>query len=411
MSATVFTNIRVFDGSGSMPFAAEVRVEGHTITQMARGGEAVSRTDAQVIDGQGGTLMPGLIDVHAHLALGSTVEQINKPGDRPDEAAALLIAHCARVTLDHGFTSVYSGGSASMKAEVAVKKAIDAGWIAGPRLRTSSIERVPGGAMGLQVRFAGRQARPSNPAEVAAFVAEAAETGVESVKFLLNGVSAFDAGSNLGEQFYEEEIQAAAEMARAKGVWLTAHCYTAESIQVAVRHGFRVLYHCLYADQAAYDAMEAAKDRIFVGVAPGIVEADLVRAPKFGIMASEADQREQEDAAERARLVGRELHKRGIRSLPGGDYGFPWNPVGTNARDLELFVEWFNYTPAQALHAATALGAQVMDMADRLGQVQPGYLADLLLVAGDPTTHISLLRNKDNLRVIMKDGQLYKCCA
>lgn len=408
MTATVFTNVHVFDGSGSAPFAAEVRVDGNTITQVARSGESVGRADALVIDGQGGTLMPGLVDVHAHLALGSTVEQINQPGDRPDEEAALLIAHCARVTLDHGFTSVYSGGSASMKAEVAVKKAIDAGWVPGPRLRTSSIERVPGGAMGLQVRFAGRQARPSNPAEVAAFVAEAAETGVESVKFLLNGVSAFDAGSNLGEQFYEEEIQAAAEMARAKGVWLTAHCYTAESIRLAVRHGFRVLYHCLYPDQAAYEAMEAAKDRIFVGVAPGIVEADLLRAPKFGIMASEADRREQEDAAERARLVGRELHKRGIRSLPGGDYGFPWNPVGFNARDLELFVEWFGYTPAQALHAATALGGEVMAMVDQIGRVQTGYLADLLLVAGDPTTHISLLRNKDNLRVIMKDGQFHK---
>lgn len=168
-----------------------------------------------------------------------------------------------------------------------------------------------------------------------------------------------------------------------------------------------MLYHCTYADEAALDALEAARDRIFVGPAPGIVEADLLRGPRFGIMASDADRSEQADAAERLRHVGRELHRRGVRCLPGGDYGFPWNPVGTNARDIELFVEWFGYTPAEALHAATALGGQQMDMPD-LGRVESGCLADLLLVDGDPTADVSVLRDKTRLKVIMKDGRLHK---
>lgn len=407
MTATLFTHVHVFDGSGAPRFAGEVRVEAHRITAVARDGQALPRDGARVIDGRGGTLMPGLVDVHAHLALGSTVEMMSKPVDRSDAETALLIAHCGRVTLDHGYTAAYSGGSASMLAEVAAQKAFDAGWVPGPRLRTSSIERVPGGAMGLQVRFPGRGVRTPNPAEVAAFVNEAADLGVNSVKFLLNGVSAFDAGSNRGEQFHPEEIRAAGEAARARGVWLTAHCYTAESIHLALDCGFRVLYHCTYADERALDAIEAAKDRVFVGPAPGIVEADLLRGPRFGIMASDADRREQEDAAERIRGVGRELRRRGVRSLPGGDYGFPWHPVGTNARDIELFVDWFGYSPAEALRAATALGGQVMDMPD-LGRIEAGCLADLLLVDGDPTADVSLLRDKARLTLIMKDGRLHK---
>jgi imidazolonepropionase-like amidohydrolase len=128
----------------------------------------------------------------------------------------------------------------------------------------------------------------------------------------------------------------------------------------------------------------------------------------FGVMASEGQVAEQQDAAERVKAMGRELRKRGIRSLPGGDYGFPWNPVGKNARDLELFVEWFGYEPHEVLHAATALGGEAMDMGDELGQIREGFLADILLVDGDPTKDISVLADKDNLRVIMKDGRLHK---
>ena len=79
----------------------------------------------------------------------------------------------------------------------------------------------------------------------------------------------------------------------------------------------------------------------------------------------------------------RELHRRGVRVLPGGDYGFKWNPHGRNARDLQLFVELLGFTPMQALIAATKWGGEIMGMAQELGQVRKGYLADLLLVDGD----------------------------
>jgi imidazolonepropionase-like amidohydrolase len=94
--------------------------------------------------------------------------------------------------------------------------------------------------------------------------------------------------------------------------------------------------------------------------------------------------------------------------LPGGDYGFPFNPNGRNARDLALWVEHFDYSPAEVLRAATSLGGQLMGMPNELGLVREGYLADLLLVAGDPTRDVSLLQNKANLRAIVKGGAFHK---
>jgi imidazolonepropionase-like amidohydrolase len=103
-----------------------------------------------------------------------------------------------------------------------------------------------------------------------------------------------------------------------------------------------------------------------------------------------------------------QMRKRGIRVLPGGDYGFAWNPHGTYARDLLLFVDVLGFTPTETLVAATRLGGEIMGMAEELGQIKPGYLADLLLVDGNPLEDIKLLQNRDALLVIMKGGQLYK---
>jgi imidazolonepropionase-like amidohydrolase len=103
-----------------------------------------------------------------------------------------------------------------------------------------------------------------------------------------------------------------------------------------------------------------------------------------------------------------QMRKRGIRVLPGGDYGFAWNPHGTYARDLLLFVDVLGFTPMETLVAATRMGGEIMGMANELGQIRPGFLADLLLVDGDPLADIKLLQRQDALLVIMKDGRLHK---
>jgi imidazolonepropionase-like amidohydrolase len=102
------------------------------------------------------------------------------------------------------------------------------------------------------------------------------------------------------------------------------------------------------------------------------------------------------------------MRKRGIRVLPGGDYGFAWNPIGANARDFEHFVNLFGYTPAETLMAATKYGGEIMGMGEELGLVKEGYLADLIMVDGDPLKNVALFQDRDNLLMIMKDGAYHK---
>jgi imidazolonepropionase-like amidohydrolase len=101
-----------------------------------------------------------------------------------------------------------------------------------------------------------------------------------------------------------------------------------------------------------------------------------------------------------------ELRRRGLRVLPGGDYGFPNNPIGNNARDLDLFVRLFGYPPLEVLRAATYYGGLVTDMP--VGLLTPGYLADILVVSGSPATDVTVLADPANLVAIMQDGRFHK---
>jgi len=103
-----------------------------------------------------------------------------------------------------------------------------------------------------------------------------------------------------------------------------------------------------------------------------------------------------------------ELRKRGVRVLIGGDYGFAQSPQGDNARDLKHFVDLLGFSPSEALQCGTRIGGQVMGMGDELGQIREGYIADLLLVDGDPLKDLDLVVHEKNLHVIMKEGSLYK---
>jgi len=102
------------------------------------------------------------------------------------------------------------------------------------------------------------------------------------------------------------------------------------------------------------------------------------------------------------------MHKRGIRVLTGGDYGFAWTPHGTNAKDLEYFVDMVGFSPMEAIQAATKYGGQIMGMGNELGMIREGYLADMLLVDGDPLADVRILQDRKRLVAIMKDGKFRK---
>src|SRR5579862_7422858 len=252
----------------------------------------------------------------------------------------------------------------------------------------------------------GPQPRETGPGAVRAFIAEQAAIGFDSVKLLLSNDDVFFDGGSMVTQYSPEEAQAAGEQARASGVWLNCHAQAPESIKLAVRNGFRSVYHCTYADVEAIDLLEEHKDSVFLSPAVGIMWANVYEGAEYGINTAMAEKMGSVKALRAMTELYPELRKRGLRVLPGGDYGFPNNPIGRNARDLELFVRLFGYSPAQALRATTQYGGQVMDLP--VGLLTPGYLADVLVVRGEPAQDVTILQDTANLLAIMQNGAFYK---
>jgi imidazolonepropionase-like amidohydrolase len=206
----------------------------------------------------------------------------------------------------------------------------------------------------------------------------------------------------------DEEVAMAVKEARIRNKSLAAHARSSGSIKQCVRHGVGVIYHASFADEEALDMLEAAKDRHFV--APGL--AWLINtarnAGEYGIKPGSPISISYERELEHAVETCRKMHRRGIRVLIGGDYGFAWTPQGTNAKDLEYFVDMVGFSPMEAILAGTKLGGEIMGMSQELGQIKPGYLADVLLVDGDPVANVRILQDKSRLLAIMKDGVFHK---
>jgi imidazolonepropionase-like amidohydrolase len=231
--------------------------------------------------------------------------------------------------------------------------------------------------------------------------------GVDSIKLNLSGEEI--TGMRAEETpMSEEEVAMAVTEAKARNKVLAAHARSSESVKQCVRHGIQNIYHASFADEEALDMLEAAKDNHFV--APGLawLVCTARHAGEWGVKPGSpiaiAYERELAMAVE----TMQKMHRRGIRVLIGGDYGFAWTPQGTNAKDLEYFVNLVGLSPMEAIVAATKYGGQIMGMGHELGQIKEGYLADLLLVDGDPLADVRILQDKSRLLAIMKDGKFHK---
>ncbi|HZU64745.1 MAG TPA: amidohydrolase family protein [Novosphingobium sp.] len=403
--ATLFTNIRIFDGTPNPARAGQVLVEGNEIARVAYAPDAIEAAGASVVDGKGGTLMPGMVEAHTHLTWASSVEKIYHAFILPPEELEVAATRNARVLLDHGFTSLYSAGALGDGIEVRLAAKIAAGEVPGPRLVPSTLERSPEGAEGVETGdvFNGR-----GPEAMRAFMAYCAKEGIGSVKLVISGEDALKPGSHADLLYTAEEMDAAREAAREHGLWIATHAYTDAAVELALRAGARIIYHASYIGEETIARLAACKDEVFYGPGCGVSVAALEASPPPHIDMSHM----KASAAERMALEGRlvpKLKAAGVRVLIGGDYGFPFNPNGRNARDLQHFVDYFGYTPLEALAAATSLGGELMGL--KVGQLRAGYLADLLLVDGDPTQDVAILQDAGRLRAIMKGGVFHKAPA
>ena len=343
----------VWDGTGAAAFPGKVLIENERIAAVAPQAETLACDGAERLEAAGKFLMPGLVEGHSHLSF-VDVARGTALGELAPEEHTLLAMNAARQLLGAGFTSACSAAAAKIRIDVAIRDAIEDGLIDGPRLLAAGPELTVTGGLG-----DGRKL-------------------------------------HLPLQSFGMPVDGAEEMLRA--------------VRLCLREGVDIIYHCDFADEEALDLLESVRDRVFTGPAIGLVIARLEALrgdnSRSGRLAYDRFERLY-DASCRTH---REMKKRGIRIVVGGDYGFAANPQGTNARDLEHFVKHFGFSASEALQAATRTGGEIMRLGHELGQIKAGYLADLLLVDGDPLSDVRVLQDRARLDFVMKAGVRYRPC-
>jgi imidazolonepropionase-like amidohydrolase len=411
MAKTLFSNVSILDCTGADPYPGEVLVEGNRIAGIAREPGSVPRDDAEVVEGAGATLMPGLIESHSHLSIDNT-DDLMKIGMIPPEENTLIAARNARFYLDCGITSCISAAAAKPRLDVVIRNAINAGEIPGPRLLAASPWLTVTGGLGdmrtLHMPHVSSMAIVvDGPEGFRRTTRELIREGVDIIKLVISGDTFVSHAPSTSTVMSEAEVAAAAEVVHAHGKRMSAHARSAEAVKLCVRHGVKVIYHANFVDEEAIGMLEANKDWVFV-------------SPNIGftaIASYEGDEwfTEQQvlelgfrDELEGAAKGLQELKKRGVRILGGGDYGFSLTPHGNNARDLDHLVRYCGFTPMEALLTMTKHGGAAMDLPNELGQIREGSLADLLLVAGDPLHDPKVLLDRDKLLAVMKDGCFHK---
>ncbi len=411
MTRTLFTGVTILDCTGAEPFPGEVLVEGARIAAVAREPHRLSRENADVIDGGGATLMPGLIESHAHLSIDNAADLV-QIGLIPPEETTLIAVRNARLYLDCGITSCLSAASAKPRTDVVIRNAINKGEIPGPRLLAASPWLTVTGGLGdmrtlHMPQMSSMAITLDGPEDFRRVTRELIREGVDIIKLVISGDTFVPHAPSHTTVMSEAEVAAAAEVVRAHGKRMSAHCRSADSVKLAVKHGVKVIYHANFADEEAIDLLEANKDWVFVSPNIGFTATASYEGEKWFTEQQVQEFGFREELAGAAKGL-KELKRRGIRILGGGDYGFFVTPHGENARDLDHLIQYCGFTPMEALLTMTKHGGAAMDLPNELGQIQAGFLADLLLVKGDPLADTKVLLDRNNLLAVMKNGEFHR---
>lgn len=413
MGKVLIAGANVWTATGEAAFRGDVLIEGNRIGAVSRGTGQIVRADYEIIDGTGLTLMPGMTEGHAHLSF----EAVTATDDLikcPPEEQTLLTARGAKALIDAGFTSAYGASAAKLRLDVAVRNEVDAGRLPGPRIRAGSLEITVTGGMGDESRLHdGRPGGPSivvdGPEEMRKAVRLCCREGCDNIKLDVSGDPFYPGTPAHSTPMSFEEVRMAVETARSFGRKVNAHARSIGSIQACVQAGVDGIFHAEFTDEETLDMLEAAKDRIFVVPTVSLFHTIVNNeAAGYGLTAEIGGYMGIPGILEASIKTHTELRKRGIRHLIGGDYGFAWSRQGTNARDLQFFVDYYGYTPEGALLCATRNGGLAMRDSGELGTLAEGSLADMLLVNGNPLEDVSILTDHSRLVMIMKDGQIHK---
>ena len=363
--------------------------------------------DAAKIDLDGHTLLPGLMDMHAHL-IG---EWENGQGyahlvTRTPAQEAFTGVRNADLTLRAGFTTIRDVGVFRAFTDVALRDAINAGWVRGPRMACAgAYVTAPGGGgdvTGLSPDVDAVVPRDlrfgvtSGVEQMRATVRQILRYGADFIKVIATG-AVLTSGTNPGlPEFTEDELRAAVEETALARTYVAAHAHSAEGIKRAVRAGVRSIEHGSLMDDEAIEMMADAGVFLVADMYDGDYMMEM--GPQIGYSDEVLRKTEWTNEAQRAGFT--KAVKAGVKIANGTDSGIA--PHGMEAKNLTMYVR-FGQTPMQAIQSATSVAAELLGWQDRVGAVKPGLYADLVAVPGDPTDDVSLL---EDVPFVMKGGEI-----
>ncbi|MCW0197598.1 amidohydrolase family protein [Sphingopyxis sp.] len=360
---------------------------------------------ATVVDWSAYTVLPGLIDLHTHLADVGQSADVAAPIKASPAETALVGARNARVTLNAGFTSVRDVGTYRGLTDVALRNAIDRGDVPGPRMWVAGAYiTVPGGGGEVNGVVPNDQLPPDMRLGVAATPEEAAQKtaylldhGADFIKTIATG-AVLAIGTEPGApELTEDQLRAVVKVAHARGKRVTAHAHGAEGIKNAIRAGVDSIEHASLADEEALQMAKAHGTWLVMDIYNGTYIDEI--GTKEGW--PEEYLRKNRETTDTQRAAFRRAVALGVRIGYGTDAGV--YPHGLNARQFANMVK-YGMTPMQAIQAATGRAAEEMGRAD-VGAIVPGRYADMVAVKADPLKDITVLEAIDH---VMKGGAIVR---
>ncbi len=386
----LITGVSVFDGLADDRRPGPVLLDGERIVRVGPGADrhapTAERLDfAHVPDA---TLLPGLIDTHIHLAI-SGADQAEKAD--PDVLMGLRMARHAKMNLDAGITTVRDIG-AKHHVDVHFRRALQLGYVPGPRLLIAGKPII---ATGGHCAYMGREVDGPDDARRAA--REQLRVGVDWLKLMVTGGIMTEGTDPCTEQLFPDEVRAVVEVARAAGKPVAAHCQGGPGVRHAIEAGIRSLEHGLWLTDEDVELMlergtyyVPALSSIYLIARGEPVPGSPVPPPAWAVEKAKRATEAHEGSFARALRAG-------VKIAAGSDYvqaGLPF--------ELELMVKW-GMTPVDALRAATSVAAELLALEDRIGTVEPGKLADLIVVEGNPCRDITAVTR---VKAVLQSGRV-----
>ncbi|HEX9706291.1 MAG TPA: amidohydrolase family protein [Steroidobacteraceae bacterium] len=365
---------------------------------------AGSRGGGRLIDWSAYTVLPGLIDLHTHLVGDISSADVAAPLSSSAARDALMGAAHASATLAAGFTTVRDIGTYRALVDVALRNAINAGQIEGPRMFVAgayvTVTKGGGEVTGLPesvvVPAEMRRGVADNAAEVRVRVRELLAGGADFIKVMATGAVFTSGTTPSSPEYTEEEIRAAVEEAAKAGTFVAAHAHGAEGIKNAVRAGVRTIEHGSYLDDEGIQLMVKHGTWLVADVYNGDYTEEVGGRDGW----SEEILRKNRETTDIQRAGFAKAVRAGVRIGFGTDAGI--YPHGDNARQFAYMVK-YGMTPLGAIRAATIDAAASLGRSQELGSIAPGKFADLVAVQGDPLEDIDRLRH---VAGVIKQGQL-----